>query len=156
MPEYEIKLEFLCEVEAYITIVPIGPSSWGIRFITPVEGGTVKGPKISGKIRSFGADWALLRPDNCIELDVRIIIETNDGALIHAYYNGVVDMTQEQVDALLGGEVPKNMRLYVTPRFETSHEKYQWLTRIQVVGRGTVSLEGDRVKVSYSWYVLTK
>ncbi len=64
-------------------------------------------------------------------------------------------MTKEQVDRFLTGDLPKGLVLYTTPRFETSHEKYQWLTRVQVVGRGGVEQEGDRFKVTYSWYALT-
>ena len=156
MPKYEMKLEFLCEVVAYVTAIPIGPSSWGIRVIFPVvEGGYVKGPKLNGKIRPFGADWGLIRPDKAFELDIRAILETDDGALIHTYYSGVADLTKEQYDAFLAGEEVKDLKLFVTPRFETSHEKYQWLTRIQAVGLGSAEREGDRTKVTYSWYVLT-
>jgi len=156
MAEYEMKLEHLCEVVAYVAApIPVGPSSWGVRMIFPVVGGIVKGPMLNGKVRSFGADWGLLRADNCFELDVRAVIETDDGALIHTYYAGIINMTQEQANSFLAGKVPGGLRLYVTPRFETSHENYQWLTRIQVVGRGSVEPEGDRFKVTYSWYVLT-
>lgn len=156
MAEYEMKLEHLCEVVAYVAApILVGPSSWGVRGIHPVVGGTVKGPKLNGKLQPVGADWALIRADNCIELDVRVVIETDDGALIHTYYAGIVDMTKEEVDKFLAGELPTGLRLYVTPRFETSHENYQWLTRIQAVGRGSVEPEGDGLKVTYSWYVLT-
>lgn len=156
MARYEIKLEPLCEVEAYVTVIPIGPSSWGVRVVAPVVGGTIEGPKIKGTFQPVGGDWALLRADNCLEVDVRVVIETDDGAFIYAYYNGVADMTQEQVEAFLQrGEVAEDVDLYVTPRFETSHENYQWLARIQAVGRGRLEQEEDRIKVTYSWYVLT-
>ena len=156
MAEYEIKLEHLGEVTIYVTPpIPVGPSSWGTRLIFPVVEGTVTGPKLNGKIQPFGADWGLIRADNCFELDVRIVIETDDGAFIHTYYPGIVAMTKEQTDQFLSGELPTGLKLYTTPRFETSHEKYQWLTQIQAVGRGTVEQEGDRSKVTYSWYALT-
>ena len=157
MPKYEMNLRHLAEVEAYVTApIPVGPSSWGTRLIFPVVGGgTVKGAKLNGKIQPFGADWGLIRPDNCFDLDVRIVIETDDGAFIHTYYRGIMDMTKEEVDQFLAGDLPKGLSIYATPRFETSHEKYQWLTRVQVVARGSAEPEGDRVKVTYSWYVLT-
>ncbi len=157
MARYEMKLEPLCEVEAYVSApIPVGPSSWGTRLIFPVVGeGTVKGPKLNGKIHPFGADWGVIRADNNFELDVRIVIEADNGAFIHTYYRGIAAMTKEQADQFLAGELPKGLSLYTTPRFETSHEKYQWLTQIQAVGRGGVEQEGDRVKVTYSWYVLT-
>ena len=155
MATYEMTLEPLCEVVIYVTApIPIGPSSWGTRLVFPVVDGSVKGPKLQGKIRPFGAAWGLIRADNCFELDVRILIETDDGGHIHASYCGIVDMTKEQADKFLGGELPTGLKLYTTPRFETSHEKYQWLNRIQVGGRGSVEPEGDRFKVTYSWYAL--
>ena len=80
MATYEMTLEPLCEVVIYVTApIPIGPSSWGTRLVFPVVDGSVKGPKLQGKIRPFGAAWGLIRADNCFELDVRILIETDDG-----------------------------------------------------------------------------
>jgi hypothetical protein len=157
MAKHEMKLEPLCEVEAYVSApFPVGPSSWGTRLIFPVIGeGTVKGPKLNGKIHPFGADWGIIRADNSFDLDVRIVIETDDGAFIHTYYRGIAAMSKEEVGQFLTGDLVKGLSLYTTPRFETSHEKYQWLTSIQAVGRGGVEQEGDRVKVTHSWYALT-
>lgn len=45
-------------------------------------------------------------------------------------------MTKEQVDKIMVGELPHGLDFYVTPRFETSNEKYQWLTRIQTLAEG--------------------
>jgi hypothetical protein len=153
---YPLKLEPLCDITGYLTApIPIGASSWGTRLIFPVVEGTFTGTKIKGKIRPFGADWGILRVDNCFELDVRGLLETDDGAVIHVYYSGIVDMTKEEADKFLSGEIPANLSIYVTPRFETSHQKYKWLNRVQAVGRGSVEREGDRFKVTYSWYILT-
>jgi len=138
-------------------MIPIGPSSWGVRLVAPLVGGTIEGPKIKGTLLPVGGDWALLRADNCLEIDVRGVIETDDGAFIYTHYRGVADMTQEHVEAFLQrGEAAEDVDLYVTPRFETSHENYQWLARIQAVGRGRLEQEEDRLKVTYSWYVLTE
>ena len=124
-------------------------------MIFPVGGGTAKGPRINGKIRPPGGDWGLLRVDNCFELDIRFVIETDDGAIILAACTGIQALTQAQVDAFLAGEIPEGRAdIFVTPRFETSHEDYQWLTCIQTVGRGGVELEDGRLRVTYSWYVL--
>ena len=157
MPEYEMRLEHLAEVEAYVGApFPVGPGCWGTRMIFPVVGeGTVKGTRFNGKIHSFGADWGVLRADNNFELDVRIVIETDDGAFIHSFYSGIAAMTKKQAGQFLVGEVPEGLSLFTTPRFETGHEKYQWLTQVQVVGKGSVEPEGDRVRVTYSWYILT-
>ena len=156
MARYAMRLEPLCEVVAYVTApIPVGPSSWGIRMIAPVVEGTVEGPRIKGTILPVGGDFALIRADNCLELDVRAAFKTDDGAFIYTYYHGIVDMTEAQVKEFLAGGLPAGLDLYVTPRFETGHPNYQWLTRVQAVGRGGLEQARDRIKVSYSWYILT-
>ena len=155
MPIYEPRLAFLCDVEAYVTkALPIGPAAWGTRLICPVVRGTVEGPKIKGVVRPFGADWALIRTDNCLELDVRLVVETDTGALIHVEYRGVIDLAQEQVDQLLSGRPAQDMKIHTAPRFETSHPDYVWLNRIQAVGCGSNEVVGEELKVTYSWYAL--
>jgi hypothetical protein len=157
MPAFDLKLEPLCDLEVSVEEpIFLGPSSWGTRVILPLAAdGIVRGPRLNGRIRQFGGDWGLVRADNCFELDVRIVIDTDDGALIYSEYRGVVSMTQEQVEQSLGGELVPGLSIYVTPRFETSHQDYQWLTRIQAVGRGTARMDGNAMKVAYSWYELT-
>lgn len=155
MPLFEPKLEFIADLVGYVTMpMPIGPASWGTRLIFPVVRGTVEGPNIKGVAKPFGADWAILRGDNCIELDVRLVLETDDGALIHVEYRGVIDMTREQVEKLLAGQAVEKMKIHTAPRFETSHPNYVWLNRIQAVGCGTGEFVGEELKVSYSWYAL--
>ncbi len=153
-PQYGLALKPLCDVVAYVSIVPIGRSSRGVRNIAPILEGSVQGPRLSGKLPPVGADFAVIRPDNCLELDVRAVVQTEDGANIYVYYHGVVDMTEEQVARFTEGEIPDGARLYTTPRFATAHDNYRWLTRLQAVGRGSVVSEGERLKVTYSWYTL--
>lgn len=155
--KHKVGLEHLAEVEAYVGApFPVGAGGWGTRLIFPVvTEGTVQGTKFNGKIHSFGADWGILRADNNFELDVRIVIETDDGAFIHVFYSGIAAMTKEQAERFLAGEVPEGLNLFVTPRFESGHENYQWLTQVQVVGRGSVEPGAEGVKVTYSWYILT-
>lgn len=155
MSKHELRLEPLCEVLVYDSLpIGVGPSSWGIRLIAPVLEGTVTGPRLQGEIRQFGADWGVIRADGCLDLDVRLLIDTNDGAIIHTTYRGIAPMSKGQVEEFLSGAIPEGLTFYVTPRFETSHEDYQWLTRVQAVGCGAAELDGDRLKVTYSWYTL--
>jgi hypothetical protein len=153
MPKYELALPLLCEVTAYDDFpLDVGSSSWGTRLVAPVLGGTVAGPRLNGTIRPFGADWGIVRADNCLELNVRLLIDTDDGALIHTYYSGLVPMTQEETDQLLAGSISEALDFFVTPRFETGDERYTWLTRLLAVGRGGVVVKEDRLEVTYTWY----
>jgi hypothetical protein len=155
MPLFKPELEFITDLVGYVTMpVPIGPAAWGTRLIFPLVRGTAEGPKLKGTVRPFGADWAIIRVDNCLELDVRLIVETDDGALIHVEYRGVIDLTQEQIDQLLSGEAVEDMKIHTAPRFETAHPDYVWLNRIQAVGCGKGELVGEELKVMYSWYAL--
>ena len=78
-------------------------------------------------------DWMIVGPDATALIDIRLTLETEDGALIYVEYQGRRDFTQvyEGVDA----------PVYIAPRFETSDERYSWLNKIQAVGKGLV--DGD-------------
>jgi hypothetical protein len=155
MPRHEAKLEFIAEMEGFVTMpVPVGPAAWGTRLIFPVVRGTVEGPKLKGTVRPFGADWAIIRADNCLELDVRLIVDTDDGAPIHVEYRGLIDLTQEQVDQLLSGQPVEGMKIHTAPRVETGHPNYTWMNRIQFVGCGSAEVVGEELKVMYTWYAL--
>jgi hypothetical protein len=152
---FKPELEFIADLVGYVSMPwPVGPAAWGTRLIFPVVRGTVEGPKIKGVAKPFGADWAIIRADNCLELDVRLVVETDDEALIHVEYRGVIDLTQEQVDQLLSGQAVDGMKIHTAPRFETAHPNYVWLNRIQAVGCGSGELVGEELKVMYSWYAL--
>ena len=65
-PELEFVYEAGGELEAPRQI---GATYDGTRRIIPiVAGGTVKGPKISGRLMGNAADWQLTRPDGLIQI----------------------------------------------------------------------------------------
>jgi hypothetical protein len=155
----ELKTEHL--FDAHFTVVnasgfmPAGDGGWGHRVIAPVTGGTVEGPRIKGTARPFGADWFVIRHDGVFIVDVRLVIETDDGAFIHTHYDGIVDVTQEHLAVMAQGEFPAlRAPVHTTPRFETGHEEYRWLNRVVGVGIGEVNTEGDPYTVDYSIYAL--
>jgi Protein of unknown function (DUF3237) len=63
-------------------VLTVGAVPHGTRTIYPITGGAFEGPRLRGKVLPGGADWALLRADGALELDLRITLETDDGALI--------------------------------------------------------------------------
>ena len=74
-------------------------------------------------------------------LDVRVVVETDDGALIYITYEGRADWS----------EGPGTKPIYMAPKFETSDERYTWLNAVQAVGKGqlgagTVSYEIAEVR----------
>jgi hypothetical protein len=61
----------------------IGAVPCGTRVTVPIANGHFEGPRLRGKVLPGGGDWTLLRPDGVLELDLRLTLETDDGALIH-------------------------------------------------------------------------
>ena len=61
----------------------IGEVPHGTRVTAPIASGHFEGPRLRGKVLPGGGDWTLLRSDGVLELDLRITLETDDGALIH-------------------------------------------------------------------------
>ncbi|MSR11904.1 MAG: DUF3237 domain-containing protein [Gammaproteobacteria bacterium] len=100
--------------------------------IAPVTGGTFGGPRLRGTVHNGGADW-ITQVAGHSSLDVRITLETDDGALIYMTYKGVVAR----------GDAGLYWR--VTPVFNTASEKYDWLNHIVSVGKSK-QIEG---KVAY-------
>ena len=71
----------------YAAIKVIGPTPAGLRRIAPVTGGTFSGARLSGTVHG-GADWVINRADAVMVIDVRLTLETGDGALIYLAYQG--------------------------------------------------------------------
>ena len=146
----ELKSEFLCEAVGDLGDPQlIGLSSHGFRVIVPVIGGTIRGPKVNGEVLPFGADWILLRPDGLFEVDVRITVRTDDGALIYVYYRGVTNASPEIRERIQKGEDvdPSEYYFRTTPIFETGSEKYSWLNKIICVGVGKTELKRVRYHI---------
>jgi hypothetical protein len=152
-PRYPLEPEHLFSLQA--TLAPaelIGEVPEGIRLNFYVTGGTVAGPRLRGRLRPVGGDWFTLRRDGVGQLDVRATIETEDGALILASYEGIGDAGPEGYERFLRGELPKVLPLRTGPRIRTAHPQYQWLQRLFCVGVGEVDLE--RLEVRYDIYAV--
>ncbi len=121
-----LPVEFLFRMSATLAppaMVPNGPN--GTRVIVPITGGTVTGPRINGTVEALGADWLTMRADGTAQLDVRALIRTDDGAVIHTSYKGIMAPTDD------------GRRITTAPLFETGDEKYAWLNAIQAVAIGS-------------------
>jgi hypothetical protein len=124
----------------------LGQTPQGNRKIVPVLGGEIDGPRIKGKILPGGGDWALTRADGVLVLDVRLTIETDDGALIHCAYTGQRHGSAAVMERLAKSEPvdPSEMYFRIAPRFETADPRYEWLNRLLAVGIGERLQHGPR------------
>ena len=103
----------------------IGPGPHGTRVTFPITGGEFEGDRLRGTVLPGGDDWTVKRMDGVIDLDLRITLRTDDGALIHMTFEGIRD------DGAPGGPYFRT-----TPRFETGDPRYAFLNRLVAVSTG--------------------
>ena len=141
----EIRTEYLLGLKAQVSIVQvIGETPAGYRRIGVVTGGTFEGPKLSGKVLTGGSDWQFLHADGSALLDVRMVLETDDGATIGLTYRGVRHGPPEVLAKVNAFEHvdPSQYYFRTAAQFETAHEKYRWLNYIIAIGTGDRPPEG--------------
>ncbi len=129
--------------EAVPPLLVVGHTPNGFRRIGLVQGGSFEGERLSGEVIS-GNDWQTVRNDSCTRLDVRMILRTTDQALIVMTYTVLRAGPPEIMEKLDKGEAPDPSSYYfrMSPMFETSAKKYDWLNRIISVGVGNRLADG--------------
>lgn len=109
----------------------IGSVPHGTRITFPITGGSFEGERLRGKVLPGGGDWVIKRADGVLELDLRITLEVDDGALVHMTFEGIRD------DGAPGAPYFRTL-----PRFETADARYSFLNRLLAVGTGEISADG--------------
>jgi hypothetical protein len=136
----KLDYEFLCKIDLSLEPgVELGKTPLGKRVIYTVKGGNFAGPKLKGKVRPAGGDWVLRLDSVTTKLDVKLVLETDDGQLISNTYTGIVRNNPDGTTYWR-----------TTPVFETSSKKYEWLNYIVAVGVGKFGQGG----VSYEVYAI--
>jgi hypothetical protein len=115
------------------TVVGSGPA--GTRLIAEITGARFEGERFKASLTgASSADWAVVEPDGRILADVRMLLRTDDDAVVALHYQG-------RGDAASGFT-------YSAPLFETGDERYQWLTKLLVVGKSSF----DGTTLTYEMY----
>jgi uncharacterized protein DUF3237 len=123
----------------------VGTVAHGTRRIVPISGGVFEGPRLRGTVLADGSgDWLLLRTDEVLEMDLRVTLQTHDGALISMRSFGLRHGPPEVIAALGRGEPvdPATYYFRTTPRFLTAHPGYEFLNRLVAVASGDRRAEG--------------
>jgi hypothetical protein len=122
----------------------VGATPAGTRRIGLVAGGTFQGERLRGTVLPGGADWIVVRPDGATTLDVRLVLETDDKALIGMTYRGMRHGPAAVMDRVNRGETvdPSEYYFRTSVAFETAAARYDWLNRIVAIGTGRRPPEG--------------
>jgi hypothetical protein len=110
----------------------VSTGATGTRLVSEITSARYEGERFKAStIGGANADWATIDPDGRVLVDVRLTLQTDDGAIVHVHYEG-------RGDAATGVTC-------AAPLFETGDERYAWLTRIQAVGKSVF----DGTKLEY-------
>jgi hypothetical protein len=122
----------------------VGATSGGFRRVGVVPGGSFEGERLSGEVLDGGSDWQTVRSDGSTTLNVRLVLKTNDDALIEMTYQGIRHGPPNIIERIEKGEVvdPASYYFRINPLFETNAAKYRWLNRIIAVGIGHRRADG--------------
>ena len=122
----------------------LGAVPHGTRVTVPITEGHFEGPRLRGRALPGGGDWTLLRGDGVLELDLRLTLHTDDGALIHMSSFGLRHGPPEVIAALGRGEKvdPATYYFRTQVRFETADPRYAFLNRLLAVSTGDRHAEG--------------
>ena len=117
---------------------PVGVTPAGERRVGLVAGGRFQGARLSGTVLPGGADWIMLRADGATTLDVRLVLQTDDGAAIGMTYRGMRHGPPEVMERMARGEPtdPASYYFRTAVGFETGAATYAWLNRIIAIGTG--------------------
>lgn len=128
----------------------LGDTPEGHRRVFTVSGGEFAGDRLRGEVLpQASSDLLLVRPDGSSQQDVRLILRTDDGALILMTYRGVRHASAEVSARIARGERVGGSEYYLrtAPFCETSSPKYAWLNKIVSVGIGERQPDGVSYEV---------
>jgi len=117
----------------------LGDTPAGRRRVFTVASGEFRGDRISGTVLpAASADFLLVRPDGAAQLDVRLLLRAEDGALVLMTYRGIRHASPE-IDARIARReqvAGSEYYLRTAPFFETSAPQHAWLNKIVSIGIG--------------------
>ena len=131
-PEIELLLRLNVQTKA---LRSLAATPLGDRAVVDVLGGDFTGDKLRGRVLASGGDW-LTRTAAGSQLDVRLVLETDDGVTLLFRYTGRASQRAGQP------------RIEVAGSFDAPDGAYGWLNHVQAFGLGVPSPAG----VSYHLY----
>jgi hypothetical protein len=132
-----IELVHLCDAHIKLReAITLPDTPLGTRMIFEVANADFEGARFTAALKGVGsADWVTIDARGIGTLDVRLTLETHDGAIVFTTYRG-------RFDIAAGGTI------YAAPLYDTGDERYLWLNSIQAIAKGAT----DGTNLEYEIY----
>ena len=125
----------------------VGVGPLGHRHYYDVKSGSIEGPRLKGKLLGSGGDWMLVGSDGFLRMDVRMQIETDDGAILCVHYFGPAETNPTTARAFAQSTptefADQSNRTHWL--LETGDTRYQWVNQTVFVGEGRMCPAGPGV-----------
>ncbi len=107
-----------------------GPGQNGHRRIIPITGGTVSGPRLSGRVVPGGADYEWVRPDGCSKVEAHYALQADDGTPIYIVNKGIFHAPAAVIARIDAGEEVSPQQYYFRshPVFDAPSGPHGWLS----------------------------
>lgn len=137
MKDIQARLMFVMRLEVK-PVFPVGPAPEEYRRVGIIAGGSFEGERLSGKVLEGGSDWQTVRKDGTVIINVRLMLQTNDGAFVGMTYQGVRSGPPDVIAKIDKGEPvdPASYYFRINPLFQASAPQYDWLNRVVGIGTG--------------------
>jgi len=136
----------------------IGPlSSGGVQAYVNIRSSTMVSepgaPSVVNAKGVMGGDWIHADPDGKhLRLDVRSVLETDDGAFITLLYKGLITVNEALQKCFSRAPDAKSTDfgdIFIHVSFQTGAPKYKWLEDAVFVGSGRALAELETTVVEY-------
>ena len=152
-PQVPAHLEYVFEtrVEFRPERCTFGPlPGGGSQGYTPCSGGTIYGPRLSGRIvPDSGADYASVRGDGTIIIKSHYLLEADDGTKIYINNNGYLVPAKPGEDRRIDAGTPQPAYFCFTPTFIVPEGPHDWMSRTLIIGTGSRRTNPDHSIFTY-------
>ena len=138
--------EFTCHsIVGASNEVGVGP--YGHRRYHEMKSGSVDGHRLTGKLLGAGSDWMLVGIDGFMRMDVRVQIQTDDGAIICAHYFGPAEANKTLSEAFATSMPTEFSDQLIRSHWllEAGDPRYAWVNQAVFVGEGRLRPAGPGV-----------
>ena len=113
----------------------LGDTSAGKRIIQELKTVTLDGDRVSGTmVGKAAADWLTIDGNGRVTLDIRVVVQTADGAHVYVWLDGRADWS---------GGLGRGA-IFSRATLEAGDERYSWVNGLPLVSKGAVG-EGGAV-----------